>query len=122
MLTSPRTNIDDMVRCIHRILIMLDHNKRIAKIPQMLECGQQAVVIALMQANARLIQDIQHSDKSGSDLRREAYALRFTAGQRTSRTGKREIIESNIEQKAKARMDLLQDLRGNPLLSFRQLK
>ena len=48
MLACSRTDVDNLVGSIHRFLIMLNDNQRIAQITQMLECFQQLAVIALV--------------------------------------------------------------------------
>jgi hypothetical protein len=74
--------IDDMLRRADRILIMLDHDNGIAEIAQAEQGVQQALVVALMQADRRLIQHVHHADQACADLAGEADALCFAAGQR----------------------------------------
>ena len=80
--TGTRPDIDDMVRRIHRVLVMLHHDERIPQVSQMLERRQEAVVVPLMQPDARLVQDIEHSHKPGADLRGKTDALCLTARKR----------------------------------------
>ena len=58
---------------------MLHHQHRIAQIAQTLQALQEPLVIPLMQADARLVQDVQHADQPRADLRRQADALPFAA-------------------------------------------
>ena len=37
---------------------MLDDDKRVAEVAQVLECGKQLFIIPLMQTDARLVKDI----------------------------------------------------------------
>ena len=60
---------------------MLYNNHGIAKIAQPPQRVEQALVIALMQANRRLIQHIKNPGKTGTYLRSEPNALAFAAGQ-----------------------------------------
>ena len=53
-----RPNIHNVVRSTHGILVMLYDNDGVAKVSQMFQCSQKLIVIALMQADARLVQDI----------------------------------------------------------------
>ena len=59
--TRAGAKVDDMIGLPDRILIMLDHNHRIAKVAQPLERFQKPVIIALVEANRRLIQNIKHA-------------------------------------------------------------
>ena len=56
-----------------------------------------------------------------ADLRREADALCLTARERSRGAREREIVEPDIEEEREARMDLLEDLRGDLRLSRREL-
>ncbi len=85
MCSRSGTDIYDMVCCIHGVLIMLHHNKGIAQIPEVLERSKQAVIIPLMQADARLIEYVEDSHKTGADLGRKADALCLSAGQGSRR-------------------------------------
>ena len=78
---------------------MLHHDQGIPQIPHLLEGGNQAVVISLMEADARLIQNIQNPHQFGTDLGRQANPLRFSSRQRPGRAGQTQITESHIDQK-----------------------
>ena len=43
--------------------------------------AQQAVVVALVQADARLVQDVEHAHQARADLRGQADALRLAAAE-----------------------------------------
>ena len=79
---------------------------------------QQTVIVALMQADARLVQNVKHADERRADLRREPDALRLAAGQRSAFAVKREITEADIFQKAEPRADFFDDFGRNFLLEI----
>ena len=58
--TSFRTHINDVIGSQHHILVMLHHNDGVANVTQFLQRVYQALVVALVQADTRLIQYIQH--------------------------------------------------------------
>ena len=58
---------------------MLDDEHRVAQIAQALQRGEQAVVVALVQADARFVQNIEHADERRADLRGQPDALRLAA-------------------------------------------
>ena len=101
---------------------MLHHDDRIAKVAQIFERSNQLVVVALVQADAGLIQHIQHTGKGAADLGGQADALALAAGQRARRPGQREIIQTHALQKLQAIFDLLQDLAADLLLFFGQVR
>jgi NAD kinase len=56
------------------LLVVLDGDHRVAQIAQSLECSEQPVVAALVQANARFVQDIDDADEPRNfDALRKTY-------------------------------------------------
>ena len=96
MPSGARTEIDDVVGRANRLLIVLHDQHGVAEIAQLLERGEQARVIALMQTDGRLIENVQHAHEPAADLRGETDALRFAAGQCDGGALEREIIESDV--------------------------
>ena len=74
---------------------------------------EQALVVALVQADGGLVQDVEHAHQAGADLRGQADALRLAAGERGRRAVEREVPQADVDQEAEARADLLQDLAGD---------
>src|SRR5262249_11130401 len=77
MLTRTRPHVDDIVGGAHRLLIVLDDQQRIAQVAPAGQRLDQARVVALVQADTRLIEDVEHTHQAGADLRRQADALRL---------------------------------------------
>ena len=61
-------HVDDVVGGQDRLLVMLHHQHRIAQIAQLLQAGQQPGVVALVQADRRLVQHVQHPRQPRADL------------------------------------------------------
>ena len=55
---------------------------RVAEVAQPVQRVDQAPVVALVEADRRLVEHVQHADQARADLRRQADALRLAAGQR----------------------------------------
>ncbi len=89
-----RSDINNVIRCAHRILVMLYNDQGIAQILQVHQGVQQLVVIALMQSDTRLVQNIRHSDKSRTDLCCKADSLCLPAGQARSTSRKCEVFQT----------------------------
>ena len=85
MLPGSRTNIHNIIRSKHGILVMLHDNQRISQIPQMLQSGKQLVIVPLVQSNARFIQNIGYTNQTGTDLSRQTNSLCFPTGQAACR-------------------------------------
>ena len=114
-------DVDDIVGLADRVLVMLDDDDRIAEIAQVHERLQQALVVALVQADRGLVEHVEHADQTGADLRSQADALRLAAGQGFGAARKREVVEADVVQEAEARADLLEDLLGDLALVAGQL-
>ena len=55
-----RTHVDDVIGGADGVLVMLDDEHGVAEVAQPLEGEQQPVVVALVQADARLVEDVEH--------------------------------------------------------------
>ena len=65
-----------------RVLVVFDDDHRVAHVAQPLQGGDQAVVVAGMQADRRLVEDVEHAHQPGPDLARQANALGLATGER----------------------------------------
>ncbi|KAG0739847.1 hypothetical protein G6F24_017214 [Rhizopus arrhizus] len=74
-------DVQHVVGQADRVLVMLDHNHRVAQVAQAGEGAQQAFIVALVQADRRLVEHVHHADQAGADLAGQADALRFATGQ-----------------------------------------
>ena len=114
--------VNDVIRIADRVGVVLDHEHGVAEVAQALERGQQAVVVALVQADARLVQDVEHADQARADLGGQPDALRLAAAQRAALAVEREIAEADVFQKTEPGADFLDDLMRDFLLEFRELE
>ena len=71
--------VDHVVGMADGVLVMLHHDHRVAEIAQALERFQQPVVVALVEADAGLIQHVEHAGQARADLAGEADALALAA-------------------------------------------
>lgn len=78
----------------------------------------QALVIALMEANRWLVQNVQDTHEAGADLRCQANALGLASGKRRRGTIEGQIVESDIDQKTQALQDFLDDASADKLLAL----
>ena len=122
VLPRTRTDVDDVVGRLDGGAVVLDDDERVAEVAQPLERGDQALVVPLVETDRRLVEHVEHPDESGADLRREADALRLTAGQRPCRPIELEVLEADVEQEAQPRPDLLEHPPGDQQLAPRQLQ
>ena len=109
-------DVDHVVGLHDRVLVVLDDDDRVADVAQVLERAEQALVVALMQADRRLVEHVEHAGEAGADLRGEADALGFAARQRAGGARQRQVFEADVVEELQALADLLQDARGDLVL------
>ena len=119
-LARARPHIDDVVGRAHHRLVVLDDQHGVAEVAQPLQRLDQPLVVDGVEADARLVADVQHAHQARTDLRRQPDALRFAAGQRARAAVERQVVEANVEHERQPRADLLQDLPRDQLLALAQ--
>ena len=55
-----------------------------------------------MQADRRLVEDVEHADQPAADLAGQADPLRFAAGERRRGAVERQVVEADVEQESRA--------------------
>ena len=109
MLAGARAEVDEVVGGAHRLLVVLDDDHRVAEVAQPLERRDQLRVVALVQADRGLVEDVEHADERGADLRRQADPLGLAAGERRGGAVHREVADADVLQEAQPLGDLAQD-------------
>src|SRR5437879_8141880 len=109
MPAGTRSQIYDVVSRPNRFLVVLHDQHRVAEVAQLLQRREQTRVVALMQADRRLIEDVQHADQAAADLRREADPLGLSTRERHRRAFEREVIEPDVDEKAQPVGHFLED-------------
>ncbi|VGP67581.1 hypothetical protein SB00610_03288 [Klebsiella quasipneumoniae subsp. similipneumoniae] len=74
---------------------------------------EQALVIALVQADGGLIQDVHHANQSGANLARQTDTLGLAAGERFRRAGERQVVEADVDEELQAIANLFQHFFGD---------
>ena len=82
MLTGAGADVDHVVGGEDGVLVVLDDDDGVAEVAQPFQAVQQAIVVARMQSNARLVENVEHADQTAADLSREANPLRLAAAER----------------------------------------
>ena len=85
VLAGERADVDDVVGLEDRGLVVLDDDQRVAEVAQPHQRVDQPPVVALVQADRRLVEDVEHPDQAAADLRGQPDALRLAAGERARR-------------------------------------
>src|SRR4029453_4377870 len=72
--TRARSQIDDVVGGADCFFIVLNHDDGIAEVAQSPQRSKQTSIVALMQPDARLIQNVKDTRQARADLRRHPNA------------------------------------------------
>ena len=112
-LAGAGAEVDHVVRAPDRVLVVLDHHQRVALRLELLQHVEQDLVVAVVQADGRLVEDVAHAAQVGAELRREADALRLAAGERRRRAVERQVAQADLLEEAEARLQLGDDVAGD---------
>ena len=98
-------HVDDVIGGEDGLAVVLDDDHAVAEVDQAAQRLEQARVVARVQADRRLVEHVEDADQRGADLRRQADALPFAAGERLRRSIEREVVEPDVDQEAEPRDD-----------------
>ena len=122
MFTSAWTNVNDPIGRANGVFIVFNNHDCVAKIAKTYERFDEAMVIALMQADARLVEYVQRSHKTGTYLACQTNALCFSACQCCCCARQGEIVETNGQQESKPRVNFFGYAFSNHLVAVAQLQ
>ena len=88
VLARPGPDVDHVVGGADGLLVVLDHDHRVAQVAQPHQRADQPLVVALVQADRRLVEHVEHADQPAADLAGQADPLRLAARQRAGRAGR----------------------------------
>ena len=117
-----RPHVDDQVGRAHGVFVVFDDQHRVAAIPQVFERADEAVVVARVQADARLVEHVERAGERRAELRREADALGFAAGERVGAAVEREVAEADRVEEAEAGGDLGEQRTDDGFLASLELE
>ena len=106
-------DVDDVVGLADRLLVVLDDDHGVAGVAQVLQRGQQPVVVALVQPDRRLVEHVEHAGQPAADLARQPDALALAARERAGVARQRQVVEPDVDQEPEPLADLLQDRPGD---------
>ena len=102
VLAGAGTDVDDPVGRADRLLVVLHDQQRVAQVAQPREGGDQLGVVALVQPDGRLVEDVQHAHQARADLGRQPDALGLAARQGVAGAVDRQVVQAHVDQEAQA--------------------
>ena len=118
--SGPRAKVHQVVRGPHGLFVVFHDEDGVAHVAQPFEAREQAGIVARVEADAWLVENVKDADQSRADLAREANALRFAPRERWRGAIEGEIVQPNIQEEAKPIPNLLQQLPGDHPRSWSQ--
>ena len=112
--------IENVVGVPDGLFVVLDDKNGVAQVAQFFESLDEAVIVALMEADGGLIENIEDTAEAGADLGGEADALAFAAGERGGIAVQREVVEADGAEEFKALDDFAADALGDKRLAGRE--
>src|SRR3989344_2047163 len=91
------TDINNVIGRENRFFVMLHDNDGVPKFFQDEQRLNETVIVALVQADSRLVKHIERAGQSAAELRGQSNTLRFPAGKRRGRAVERQVIKSYIQ-------------------------
>ncbi len=110
------------IRRAHGVLVVLYHNQGVAQVPQALQGGNQLGIVPLVQADAGLVQHIQHPGEGAANLGGQPDALALAARKAGRGPGQGEVAKAHALQKSQPLVYFLQHPVANQMLPFTQLQ
>ena len=122
VLARSRPEVDHPVRRAHHLLVVLDHEHGVADVAEPLERVDEPAVVALVEPDRRLVQDVEDADELRSDLRREPEPLRLATGERLRSSVELQVADTDVLEEGQPLAHLLQDAPPDQLLRLRELE
>ncbi len=101
--------------------IVLDDQERVAEIAQAFQDVDEAMRVARMQADGRLIENVERADEMRAERCGQLDALGFAAGESGGEAIERKILEADFDQVAQALLDFFENFRGDAGFGGREL-
>ena len=108
VLAGARADVDDPVGGLDGVLVVLDDDQGVAELLEPDQRLDEPLVVALVQPDRRLVEDVEDADQAGADLGREPDPLGLAAGQRAGGPVEREVVEADVEEEVEPLLDLLE--------------
>src|SRR6056300_63986 len=99
MLTSSRTNINNMICTSYCLFVMLNYYYCIPEALEVIQGFNELLIISLMQSYRRLIKNISDTNQTRSNLTSQPNSLSLSTRESSSTSIQSQIIKSNILKK-----------------------
>ena len=117
----PGAEVDDVLGAANGLLVVLDHHHRVALCAERAQRIEQHRVVARVQSDGRLVEDVAHPAQVRSELRGESDALRLAAREGGRGTVEPQVPEAEAAEEIEPRPELRQHITRDCRLAFSRL-
>ncbi len=114
--------IEDAVGGLDGVRVVFDDENGVAEIAKGFEDVDEALGVARMKTDGRLVENIERADQMGAERGGQLDALRFAAGERGGEAVESEVIEADFIEELQAGANFFEDFIGDFGLRLRQLQ
>ena len=83
VLAGARADVDDPVGVADRVFVVLDDDEGVAEVLEADQGLDEPLVVALVETDRRLVEDVEDADQAGADLGGQPDALGLTTAEGT---------------------------------------
>ena len=112
-LAGARADVDQVLGAADRVLVVLDHDQRVAGRAQLGQGVQQNAVVARVQTDRRLVQHIAHALQVAAQLRCQADALRLATAERRRGAVQGQVAQADVFEEFEAALDFADNVAGD---------
>ncbi len=105
--------VEDVVGFADGVFVVLDDEDGVAEVAEVFEGGDEALVVALVEADGGFVEDVEDAAELGADLGGEADALAFAAGEGGGAAVEGEVAEAYGVEEFEALDDLALEAVGD---------
>ena len=116
-LTSTGTHINNVISCANGIFIVLNNKYGITAVSKLLKRLNKTVVVSLVKADGRFVQNVENAHEAGTNLCCQANTLGFSTRKRCCCTRKREVVQANVYQELQPCHNLFDNRTCNDFLT-----
>src|SRR5882757_8063697 len=114
--------IDDVAGGFDGVRIVFDDENGVAKVAQGFEDVDQALRVARVEADGRLVENVKRADEMRAERGGELDALGFAAGEGGGETVEGEVVEADFVEELEAAANFFEDFVGDGFLHFGKLQ
>ena len=114
--------VDEVVGRLDHLAVVLDQDQRVAQVAEPLQGREQPGVVARVEADRRLVEDVEDARQAAADLAGQPDALALAAGERGRAPGQAQVVEPDVDEELEAVADLADEVAGDVLLVAAELQ